>query len=55
MVIHSNPSREFFLLAIVNILQNIIIIIIFILLSQAFPGTFPLELVVNPTTQASIL
>jgi hypothetical protein len=31
----------------------IIIIIIIIVFSQVFPGTFPLEPVVNPTTHAS--
>jgi hypothetical protein len=38
---------------VVVVVVIIIIIIIIAMFSQIFPGTFPLEPMVNPTTQAS--
>jgi hypothetical protein len=35
------------------LLLLVLVLVLFLLFSQVFPGTFPLEPMVNPTTQAS--
>jgi uncharacterized protein (UPF0333 family) len=47
-------SMELLLLLKEVVVVVVVVVVVFIiLLSQVFPGTFPLEPVVNPTTQAS--